>query len=53
MEVRMLDGGQVRVSEESPRWNDWRGKQAYKFFIAAQRAQRAREAQEATAAPAS
>lgn len=41
MEIRLQDGGRVWVSGQAPYWSDWRGKQAYKFYVAAQRAREA------------
>lgn len=47
MEIRMQNGGQVWVSEQAPHWKDWRGKQAYKFYAAQQRARRLHAARQA------
>lgn len=40
MYLRTLDG-LVWVSETAPYWKDWRGRQAYRYLIAARRAQAA------------
>lgn len=40
MYLRTLDGP-VWVSETAPYWKDWRGRQAYKYLVAARKARAA------------
>jgi hypothetical protein len=47
MDIKLQDGGQVWLNEQAPHWKEWRGKQAYKFYAAEQRAKRLRAEREA------